>query len=91
MEKESCSAQDLSRCHSVAETAKEKHQLPDDYTTPGRELSTYSGLSLIRQRMLLIPSLLSLPHASYILLDLALLHTRMHAGRDPLRIAASQR
>lgn len=37
--------------------AKEKYQLTDDYTTAGRGLRTYSGPSLIRQRMLLIPSL----------------------------------
>lgn len=33
----------------------------------------------------------SLPHASHILLDFTLLHTRMHAGKDPSHIAASQR
>lgn len=43
--------------HSVVEPAKEKYQLTDDYTTAGRGLRTYSGPSLIRQRMLLIPSL----------------------------------
>lgn len=57
MKKRSMFCSESLQSHSVVEPAKEKYQLTDDYTTPGRGLRTYSGPSLIRQRMLLIPSL----------------------------------